>query len=222
MNIRIFIIICTVLRKCISLVVYPDGSPEGWIDIPVGNLSCPSPDDIFDIKGEAKWTSIAYPHDRADKTMIEGYFCHGIVSVATCEVFFWGQQDRKCSHSTWSPTEEDCKMAYQSFISGNTEAETCSHFECVWLDKRTTMRKQISILKETVGVDRYTESYMHPLFPEGTCKKSPCTTRSDSIIWIGPDYNHKSLCVMYEQPFESEMIYEGGKTVSLKIPFMEI
>merc|ERR1712142_1235512 len=56
-------------------------------------------------------------------------------------------------------------------------------------------------------------SYVHALFPEGLCSKSPCKTTKESIIWIGPDYSTQDQCRLYEQPFTSSISF-ANKTAS--------
>jgi len=194
-----------------GVVVYPMSDGHDWLEVDLMNLTCPRPIESKEVVGETKDVKIGIPHEREESGTHTGMFCHGITDYAVCETSLLGFEDRQCFHSTWIPSEEDCKEAEKAYLVGAIEQDPCPKYTCSWLAKKIEPRKRILLQKVEVGMDRYTNSFVHPLFPEGQCKTSPCKTIVDSIIWIGPDYNTTAFCTLYRQAWNSSLTFVGGK-----------
>ena len=77
-----------------------------------------------------------------------------------------------------------CKDALKDHINGLDQGPQIPMKRCRWMDTKTNEKISYKITSHKAYYDIYDESYVNPLFLGGRCQQSPCSTSTDSTIWL--------------------------------------
>lgn len=164
----------------IPLFTYPSKCSGIWKEIAPKDLLCPLHiQPPIHHKQEVQITVIPN-RVTAEVTHLPGFICHKMKYVVNCETGFFGQQSVTKEIHEVKISSSECAP-----LKGTTsDAPYFPARLCAWMKMKVSEQEFIIVSDHQVEVDLYSLELIDPLFPQGKCKASPCSTIHASSVWL--------------------------------------
>lgn len=176
-------------------IIFPIHSVEDWVQIDPTKIKCDADNFIApNIWGDVVDVEAQIPTTKSHKK-VSGKLCHHTIYSTTCKVGFFGSTVVSTHIQEKSTTPEACVVAMRDWSIGGLINTGFPPADCSWFSTTVSSNDNWDFADHYVQWNPYSSMYLDPLFPNGACSQSPCTTIHNSLIWMGV-YQEEEECLL--------------------------